>query len=114
DFGSTSLDPNDDMSLWSLGEYATVTANRWGTFVADLLAPAPTLVNPAASATQGQTGVVLNLTGTGFFEPGATFPNHLSVQLTGGATNGISNYHVTVNSPTSVTVTFDLAAGAST
>jgi hypothetical protein len=103
---------NDDMSLWSIGEYATSTANRWGTFVADLLAPAPTLVNPAGSATVGQSGVVLNLTGTGFFDPGVGFANRLAVQLTGGATNGISNYQLTWNSPTSVTLTFDIAPGA--
>src|SRR5439155_7260093 len=75
-------------------------------------APAPTLNNPAGSGLQSATGVTLNLTGTRFFDPGAGFPNHLAVVLTGGLVNGISNYTVTYNSPTSATVKFDIAANA--
>ena len=113
DYSYTSLDPTDDMSIWTIQEHATATANIWGTWVAKLLAPAPALNNPAASAEAGQAGVTLGLTGSGFFDPGAGFTRP-AVTLTGGATNGISNYNVTVNSPTSATVTFDIAANAST
>ena len=112
DYSTTSVDPNDDLSIWTIQEYATASKDIWGTWVAQLLAPAPTLNNPNGSAAAGTTGVVLNLTGTGFFDPGAGFPNRLAVQLTGGAVNGISNYAVTYNSPTSVTVTFDIAGNA--
>jgi hypothetical protein len=114
DYSHTTLDPNDDMSLWTIQEYATnVGSSIWGTWVARLLSPAPTLSNPNGTGCAGQTGVVLNLTGTGFYDPGAGYANRLSVALLGGSPNGISNYSVTYNGPSSVTVTFDIAANAS-
>src|SRR5207237_8816929 len=103
-------------TAWTGQEYArhvNPAASRWGTWIQTLAAPAPALNNPAASGTQGQAGVTLNLTGTGFFNPGAGFLNSLQVQLTGGAVNGISNVVTTYNGPTSATVTFDIAANAS-
>jgi hypothetical protein len=113
DYALASVDPNDDMSIWTIQEYALNTANRWGTWIMQATAPAPTLNNPNGSGSPGSIGVVLNLTGTGFYDPGAGFSNRLAVQLLGGATNGISNYAVTYNSPTSATVTFNIAANAS-
>jgi hypothetical protein len=116
DYSYSSTDPSDDMTAWTIQEYAsniTPSTDIWGTWIQSIAAPAPTLNNPGASGTQGQTGVTLNLTGTGFFDPGAAFPNHLQVQLTGGAVNGISNVVTTYNSPTSATVTFNIAANAS-
>ncbi len=113
DYSYTSLDPNDDMTLWTLQEYAESGTNIWGTWVDSDLAPAPTLNNPSASATQGSTSVVVNLTGTGIYDPGAGFVNRLAVQLTGGAANGISNYTVTFTNATTASVTFDVAANAS-
>ncbi len=113
DYSTTSVDPNDDLSIWTVQEYATATKDSWGTWITQLLAPAPTLNNPAGSAPAGTTGVTLPLTGTGIFDPGPGFPNRLSIQLTGGAINGISNYVVTYNSATSASVTFDIAGNAS-
>lgn len=114
DYSHTTLDPNDDMSLWTIQEYATnVGSNIWGTWIARLLSPAPTLSNPNGVGCAGQTGVVLQLTGTGFFDPGAGYANRLSVALLGGSPNGIGNYNTVYNGPSSVTVTFDIAANAS-
>jgi hypothetical protein len=113
DFSYTSTDPNDNMTAWTVQEYAGPGTNNWATWVQTLPAPAPTLNNPNGSGTQGQNAVTLNLTGTGFYDPGAGFPNHLQVQLTGGTVNGISNVVTTYNSPTSATVTFNIAANAS-
>lgn len=112
DYSTTSVDPNDDLSIWTVQEYATATRDSWGTWVTQLLSPAPTLDNPAGSAQAGTTGVALSLTGTGIYDPGPGFPNRLTVELTGGATNGISNYQVTYNGPTSASVTFDIAGDA--
>jgi hypothetical protein len=112
DYSTTSVDPNDDLSIWTVQEYATSTKDAWGTWIAQLLAPAPTLNNPAGSGAAGTTGVVLNLTGTGLFDPGAGFASRLAIVLTGGTVNGISNYVVTYTSPTAASVTFDIAAGA--
>jgi hypothetical protein len=117
DYSYTSTDPSDNMTAWTIQEYSSNVqpgVDNWGTWVQTLPAPAPTLNNPAGSGTQGQTGVTVNLTGTGFYNPGAAFPNSLQVQLTGGTINGISNVVTTYNSPTSATVTFNIAANAST
>jgi len=113
DYSATTLDPNDDMTMWTIQAYATSTPHVWGTWVAPLFAPPPVLDNPNGTGGVGQVGVVLNLTGTGFYDPGPGYPNRLNVQLTGGTVNGISNYTITYNGPTSVTVTFDIAANAS-
>jgi hypothetical protein len=112
DYSTTSVDPNDDLSIWTVQEYATATKDSWGTWIAQLMAPAPTLNNPGGSAPAGTSGVNLALTGTGIFDPGPDFPNRLSIQLAGGTVNGIGNYVVTYNSPTSASVTFDIAANA--
>jgi hypothetical protein len=112
DYSYTSLDPNDDMSLWSIGEY-TAGTNLWGTWTARLLAPAPALNDPSASGAQGQSGLVVNLTGAYLYDPGAGFASRLNVSFTGGATNGITVTNIVYNSPTSATVTLDIAAGAS-
>jgi hypothetical protein len=114
DYSYTSLDPNDDMTFWTLQEYAEdVAANIWGTWVAELLAPAPTLDAVSDSALRGSTSVTLDLTGTGFYDPGDGFLNRLDVQLTGGSPNGISNHAVTYTSPTQAQVSFDVDLTAS-
>jgi hypothetical protein len=112
DYSATTLDPNDDMSMWTIQEYATTPANNWRTYVAKLLSPAPTLNDPATNALQGTSGFTLALTGTGFYDPGAGYTNRLAIQLTGGSPNGISNYAVTYLTPSNATVTFDVSAGA--
>src|SRR5207249_114678 len=99
--------PADDMTAWAFEEYCNGT-NSWGVRVIQILAPAPTLANPNGSGNQGTT-VTLNLTGANLFDPGAAYPNHLNVTLSG---TGISNYVVTYNSQTSATVKFDIALSA--
>ncbi len=109
DYSNTTLDPTDDMTIWTIQEYATnISTNIWGTYVAKLLAPAPTLNNPNASFTRGQTGLNISLTGTGFYDAGAGF-NRLSVSFSG---TGVNNVVATFNSATSVSVTFDLDPAA--
>jgi hypothetical protein len=115
DYSATSTDPNDNMTAWTIQEYAsnvTPSNSRWGTWIQTLAAPAPTLNNPNGSGTQGQTSVTLNLTGTKFYDPGVGFPDHLQVQLNGGTVNGISNIVTTFNNQASATVTFDIAGNA--
>jgi hypothetical protein len=104
DYSYTSVDPNDDQTIWTIQEYASAT-NTWGTWIAQLLAPAPKANDPGASALQFTSGA-------GFFDPGAGFANHVSVALTGGLPNGISGVTTTYNSPTSVTVTSNVSATA--
>jgi hypothetical protein len=112
-YSATSLDPNDDMSLWTIQEYADSTAanpaNVWGTWVARLLAPAPLIVSAAGSAVQGVANKTLVVTGSRFFDPGTGYPNHINVTLSG---DGISNYVITYNSTTQVTAKFDISLDA--
>lgn len=113
DYSFTSVDPTDDMTVWTIQEYAESNGtNVWGTWISTIAAPTPTLNNPADSAAAGASGVTLNLTGTNFFDPGAGYPNHLDVQLTGGTVNGITVQSVSFVSPTSATVTLNVAANA--
>jgi hypothetical protein len=71
-YSHTTVDPNDDMSIWTVQEYAASTVanptNIWGTWIARLLAPAPLITNAAGSAVQGVSGVVINITGARFFD----------------------------------------------
>ena len=107
-YGGIALDPNDDMTVWSTQEFASET-NLWGTWITSLRAPAPALTSPGGSAQQNSTGVTLDVTGTGFFDPGPGFASRPTAQLTGGAVNGISNVAVTVLSATSARITFDIS-----
>jgi len=113
DYSATTLDPNDDMSMWTIQEYANTPANTWRTYVAKMLSPAPTMVDPATNAPQGATAFALALTGTGFYDPGAGYTNRLAVVLTGGSPNGIANYSVVYLTPSNVTATFDISDAAS-
>jgi hypothetical protein len=106
DYSFTSLDPNDDMTMWTAQEFCDAT-NSWGVRVVQLLAPppaTPSSSNPNAIA-PNQTSVNVAVTGTvvngsGFFDPGAGFPNHISASLPGG----IVVNSITYNSPTQVTL----------
>ena len=101
------------MTFRTIQEYAdtpTFFSSSWGTVVAQLLSPAPTLSDPAASGNPGAAGVVINLAGTGLFDsPDAMVPNGVDVTFSGA---GISVNSTTFNSPTSVDVNIDIAAGA--
>ena len=106
DYSFTSLDPNDDMTMWTAQEFCS-SANIWGVRVVQLLAPppaTPSLATPNAIAPNQNsvnvviTGTVVN--GSGFFDPGVGFPNHISASLPGG----IVVNSVTYNSPTQVTL----------
>ncbi|MCC2668658.1 MAG: hypothetical protein K0Q72_1129 [Armatimonadetes bacterium] len=115
-YSQTSVDPNDDQTLWTIQEYALVPVatgvgnGNWGTWVNRLTAPAPVLGSAgSASGNAGQNGVTFNVTGTGFFDPGAGFTSRPAVAFSG---TGISNVVTTVNSATSLTVSLDIASGA--
>jgi hypothetical protein len=102
DYSFTSLDPQDDMTMWTVQEFCDGT-NTWGTQVAKLLAPPPATPvssNPP-SVQSGQSSVSVTITGTSssgsaFFDPGAGFANRIAASVSGG---------VTVNSVTFVDAT---------
>jgi hypothetical protein len=122
DFSFTSVDPNDDMTLWTIQEYAnthsaTFGSDTWGTWAAQLKAPLPATPSMTdTSVTQGNTNVNVVVTGTsssgsGFFDPGPGFPNHISASVGG---TGVTVNSVTFTDSTHVTLNLTVAGNAAT
>ena len=108
DYSYTSLDPNDDMTFWTIQEYAGTPANNWSTWIARLRAPAPTLNATTASGARG-AHVALNLTGTGFYDGGTGYSGRLGIKLSG---SGIWNYAATFTDSGDASVAFDISVTA--
>jgi len=113
DYSNTSLDPKDDMSMWTIQQYCNAT-NTYSVRVVRLLAPPPPPAgtNTATPSSVGQGAPALTLTingtsptGQGFYDPGAnpaaphTTFNHISASGAGIAINNIAYV-----SPTQVTI----------
>jgi hypothetical protein len=105
DYSYTSLDPEDDMTIWTIQEYCNDT-NSYGVQVVKLLAPPPATPSSAVPSRidAGQSSVDVTITGTsvsgsGFFDPGAGFTNHISAAVDGVTVNG-----VTYTDPTHITL----------
>jgi hypothetical protein len=109
DFSQVNLDPNDDMTMWTIQEYCNVT-NSWCERVIQLKAPPPATPTSATSVSTGLPSVNSTITGTvvsgsGFFDPGSDlggpgYSNHINASVSGGV---IVN-SITFNSPTQVTL----------
>ncbi|MEA2206069.1 MAG: hypothetical protein QOE77_2845 [Blastocatellia bacterium] len=112
DYSFTSLDPKDDMTMWTVQEYCSA-ANSYGARVAKLLAPPPATPASATGNTIAQgvpssnvvvTGTVV--AGSGFYDPGTNLAppalpfTHISATVPGGVTVN----SVTYTSPTQVTL----------
>ncbi len=113
DYSFTSLDPQDDMTMWTTQEFCDST-NSYADRIVKLIAPPP--ATPAstdhpAGVAAGQASVDVVVTGTsvsgsGFYDPGANLPApalpffHVGATVSGGVTVN----SVTHNSPTSVTL----------
>lgn len=88
DYSYVSVDPADDMTLWTVQEYCDAT-NDWCTRIIQLLgAPPPTPVNISPNVVARGTSTTLSLTadtsnGRSFFDPGRGFPNHILAFFSG-------------------------------
>jgi Bacterial Ig domain len=109
-YSYTSVDPNDDMTMWTLQQYVNGT-NSFALRLVRLQAPPPASIVSVSppSVTPGRSAVVVTVTGSavggaGFFDPGPGFPNRLTTTL---ASSGIVVTNVTVVSPTVLTLTLD-------
>ena len=111
DYSYTSLDPCDDMTMWTIQQFVNAT-NSYGVQAAKLLAPAPTL-SCAAATTLGQ-GATKNvtLTGTGFYNPPAGIDACRVNIAAAVAGTGVTVNSVTFNSPTSLTLNVSATPGA--
>jgi len=106
DYAFTSLDPNDDMTMWTIQEYCNAV-DSYGVRVVQLVAPAPatpaSATPPHIASGQASVSVVIDgisSGGSGFFDPGAGYPNRLAAVVG----NGVTVNGVTYTSPTSVTL----------
>jgi hypothetical protein len=114
-YSYTSLDPEDDMTMWTIQEYCDAT-DSWAVRVAKLSAPppaTPTSISPA-SIPPGRSKVSVIVTGasvagSGFYDPGPGFAKHLSASVTGG----VLVKRVTYHSPTAVTLDLDTTGASS-
>jgi hypothetical protein len=106
DYSLTSLDPNDDMTMWTIQEYCSAV-DAYGVRVVQLIAPAPatpqSATPPNIASGQASVSVVIagsSTGGAGFFDPGAGYPNRLAAIIP----DGVTVNSVTFTSPTSVTL----------
>lgn len=115
DYSYTSLDPNDDMTMWTIQEWC-ISPNIYAVQVVRVLAPLP--ATPAscspAALNQGTNNVNVTLLGstdgdTGFFDPGAGFSNRIAAAVGGG---GVMVNSITYNNPTNLTLNLSIAANA--
>lgn len=116
DMSATCIDPTDDMTMWTFQEFCSAT-DVWAVRCIQLLAPPPATPASCAPANSGQ-GTTLNvvLTGTssagsGFFDPDASFPNHISAAVNGG---DVTVNSVTFTDATHITLNITIAPIAAT
>ncbi len=122
DYSVTTVDPLDDMSMWTVQEFCDAN-NSYGVRVAKLVAPPPATPSSIPSVIAQQASVTVTLTGvsvagSGFFDPGPNLPaparpfNHLAATCTAGAATGTPPIVASVSyvDPTTVSVTFNTTA----
>jgi hypothetical protein len=114
DYSYTSLDPCDDMTMWTIQEFCDST-NSYGVRVVKLLAPPPATPVTATPSTisAGQASVNVTITGTqtsgsGFFDPGAGFACRIGAAISGGVTVN----SVTYQNPTTVVLNVSTVGAA--
>ena len=114
DYSVVTVDPNDDMTMWTVQEYCNA-ANSWGVRVIQLNAPppaTPATCSPSSVARGTTTNIAITGTvtnGSGFFDPGTGFPNHISAVVNGGS---VTVNSVTYNNPTNLTLNITIGATA--
>lgn len=122
DYSITSVDPLDDMSMWTVQEFCDAN-NSYGVRVAKLIAPPPATPSAMASIVAAQASTSATVTGvsasgSGFFDPGPNLPaparafNHISATCTAGSATGTppTVASVSYTDPTTISVTFNTTA----
>jgi len=116
DYSFTSVDPGDDMTMWTIQEFCS-GSGVYGVRAVKLLAPAPALPTNCtpASLSQGTTNATVVITGTsstngiGFFDPGPGFSNRLAMAFSG---TGVTVNSFNWNDPTTITAVLTIAGNA--
>jgi hypothetical protein len=115
DYSYVSVDPNDDMTMWTVQEYCDAT-DSWGVRAIQLKAPGPATPASASpsSVLAGSNDVAVVITGTssagsGFFDPGSGFSKHIKALVKGG---GVTVNSITFTDPTHIEINISVAADA--
>jgi uncharacterized protein (TIGR02597 family) len=115
DYSMTSVDPNDDMTMWTVQEWCASSPNGFAVQIAKIPAPPPATPSSCSpSAIAAGTSANIIVTGTsssasGFFDPGPSFSNHIAAVVNGG---GVTVNSVTYTDPTHVTINVTVVPGA--
>ena len=114
-YSYTSVDPTDDMTLWTLQQYVNAN-NSYALRLVRLQAPPPAQILSVSPlvVVQGHSAVQVTVNGSsaggaGFFDPGPGVPQRLVAALAG---SGITVTGVAVASPTQLTLTLDTTAAS--
>lgn len=116
DYSHTTVDPSDGMTIWTFQEYCN-GLNSWMTQAAKLIAPPPAAITSLAPNTIAQ-GATTNIvvTGTsasssGFFDPEASYPNHIAAAFSG---TGLTVNSITFTDATHITLNVTASGSATT
>jgi hypothetical protein len=110
DYSYTSVDPCDDMTLWTVQEYAS-SLNQYGMRVAQLMAPppaAPASTSPSSVAA-GQASLNVTITGasasgSGFYDTPASLTDACRKRISATVGGGVTVNSITFTNPTHVTL----------
>ena len=122
DYSQTTLDPIDDMTMWTVQQFVDAN-NSYGCRVVQLKAPPPATPSSLPDVQVGLSSASVTLTGTsssgsGFYDPGPNLAsparpfNHLAAAVSNGAATGTPPTVVSVTyvSPTTVTVVLNTSS----
>ena len=115
DYSYTSVDPDDDMTFWTLQQYVNAT-NSYAVRLVRLLAPPPPAIATVTPMVldPGIVTAIVQVTGTaadgrGFFDAGPGFARRIAATVSG---TGVTVTSVVVNSPTSLTLLLNTTGAA--
>lgn len=130
DYSQSSLDPCDDMTIWTVQEFtgqANTTGNsnaKWGQQVAQLIAPPPPATanltpSPASVVKNTSVTTTINASGAGangFYNTPSVGADACRKQISATATNGVTVNSITYNNANQVTLDLNTsgASGSST
>ncbi|MDB6058651.1 MAG: hypothetical protein JWO95_2495, partial [Verrucomicrobiales bacterium] len=115
DYSMTTLDPNDDMTMWTVQEWVSFSQNGFAVQVAKLPAPAPATpasCNPSAIPIGITTNIIVtgsSVSGSGFYDPGTGFSNRIAATINGGS---VTVNSITYTDPTHITLNVTVASNA--
>jgi PKD repeat protein len=116
DYSFTSLDPSDDMTMWTIQEWCSFAGNGFAVQAVQIRAPLPATPATCTPSSVGVGSANVNVvvtgqvvSGSGFFDPGAGFSNHIAAAV---STDGVTVNSVTYNNPTNITLNISVAPAA--